>query len=107
MPNWNPEILMKENESFQPIYRTKVEGIDIMVPMRDGTRLAVDNYRPDAEGGFRLCFRSPLTTSFCRVRKSGRHAVTSLLGHPFGVARPRPVTLDFLLQGDMSMSLEI
>lgn len=43
---------MKKNEPSQPIYNTKVEGIDIMVPMRDGTRLAVDVYRPDTEGRF-------------------------------------------------------
>lgn len=35
---------MKKNEPSQPIYITKVEGLDIMIPMRDGTRLAVDVY---------------------------------------------------------------
>lgn len=43
---------MNGNESSQPIYNTKVEGIDIMVPMRDGARLAVDIYRPEGEGRF-------------------------------------------------------
>jgi predicted acyl esterase len=43
---------MRNNEPSQPIYDTKVERIDMMVPMRDGTRLAVDIYRPDAEGRF-------------------------------------------------------
>jgi len=43
---------MKKNEPSQPIYRTKVEGMDIMVPTRDGTRLAVDVYRPDSPGKF-------------------------------------------------------
>ena len=42
---------MKRGPS-QPIYSMKVEGRDIMVPMRDGARLAVDVYRPDAEGRF-------------------------------------------------------
>jgi predicted acyl esterase len=43
---------MKNDKASQPIYTTKVEGIDIMVPVRDETRLAVDIYRPDSEGRF-------------------------------------------------------
>jgi len=27
--------MVTKNESSQPIYNTKIEGIDIMVPMRD------------------------------------------------------------------------
>ena len=45
-------MLMKEHEPSQPIYSTRLEGTDIMVAMRDGKRLAVDVYRPDAEGRF-------------------------------------------------------
>ena len=41
--------MTEKKESSQPIYNTKVEGIDIMVPTRDGTRLAIDVYRPDEE----------------------------------------------------------
>ena len=43
---------MKKKELSQPVYSTKVEGTDILVPMRDGARLAVDVYRPDSEGRF-------------------------------------------------------
>jgi predicted acyl esterase len=43
---------MAQHESSKPIYGTKVEGLDRMVPTRDGTRLAVDIYRPDTEGKF-------------------------------------------------------
>ena len=43
---------MAKKEPSQPVYSMKVEGRDIMVPMRDGVRLAVDVYRPDAEGRF-------------------------------------------------------
>jgi len=43
---------MEKKETSQPIYETKTQGIDIMVPMRDGTRVAVDVYRPDTEGRF-------------------------------------------------------
>lgn len=42
-----PQIVKEEGS--QPIYSVKVQK-DIMVPMRDGVRLAVDVYRPDAEG---------------------------------------------------------
>jgi predicted acyl esterase len=46
------EEAMAKKESSKPAYRTKIEGLDRMIPMRDGTRLAVDIYRPDAEGRF-------------------------------------------------------
>lgn len=42
-----PQIV-KQEES-KPIYSVKVEK-DIMVPMRDGVRLATDVYRPDVRG---------------------------------------------------------
>jgi len=42
-----PQII-KEEES-KPVYSVKVEK-DVMVPMRDGVRLATDIYRPDVEG---------------------------------------------------------
>ena len=42
-----PQIV--KNEGSQPLYKVKVEK-DIMVPMRDGVRLATDVYRPDVEG---------------------------------------------------------
>ena len=41
-----PQILKEEGS--QPEYGVVVEK-DIMVPMRDGVRLAVDVYRPDAD----------------------------------------------------------
>ncbi len=43
---------MAKKEPSQPIYSMKIEGTDIMVPMRDGVRVAVDIYRPDTEGRF-------------------------------------------------------
>src|SRR4030042_1845964 len=42
-----PQIWTQEGS--QPKYKIKVEK-DIMVPMEDGVRLAVDVYRPDVEG---------------------------------------------------------
>jgi len=43
---------MGKQEPSKPIYGTKVEGLDMMIPMRDGTRLAVDIWVPDAKGRF-------------------------------------------------------
>lgn len=45
-------MVMQNSRASQPIYGTKVEGTNIMVPTRDGARLAVDIYRPEAEGRF-------------------------------------------------------
>ena len=42
-----PQIVKKEGS--QPIYSVKVQK-DIMVPMRDGVRLAIDVYHPDVDG---------------------------------------------------------
>jgi len=42
-----PQIVKQEGS--KPVYEVKVEK-DIMVPMRDGVRLAVDVYRPDVKG---------------------------------------------------------
>jgi uncharacterized protein len=66
---------MAKQEPSQPKYSMKVEGTDIMVPMRDGVRLAIDVYRPDAEGRFPalLAFgfhnkvlQSPALSEVCR-----------------------------------------
>ncbi|MDT1064227.1 CocE/NonD family hydrolase [Paracoccus sp. CPCC 101403] len=43
---------MTIQERLQPQYSMVTGGIDVMVPMRDGTRLAIDIYRPDADGKF-------------------------------------------------------
>jgi predicted acyl esterase len=40
-----------KNESAKTTYKIKIEK-NVMVPMRDGVRLAVDIYRPDAPGRF-------------------------------------------------------
>ncbi len=48
---------MTKRELSQPLYSTRVEGKDILAPKRDGARLAVDVYRPDAEGRFPALFR--------------------------------------------------
>ena len=44
-----PQIVKEEGS--KPVYKVKVEK-NIMVAMRDGVKLAVDVYRPDAEGKF-------------------------------------------------------
>ena len=42
---------MKKAQGSEPDYRVKAKET-VFVPMRDGVRLAVDVYRPDAEGKF-------------------------------------------------------
>ena len=42
---------MKKEQSAQPEYKVKPKET-VMVPMRDGVRLAVNIFRPDAEGKF-------------------------------------------------------
>jgi len=57
-----PQIVKKEGS--QPTYSVEVEK-DIMVPMEDGVRLAVDVYRPDGEGKkFPLGKKFPALLSF-------------------------------------------
>ena len=51
-----PQILKQEGS--KPVYSAKLEK-DVMVPMRDGIRLAVDIYRPDTTGK-----RFPVILSF-------------------------------------------
>ncbi len=41
----------KEVQGSKPVYQVKLEK-DVCVPMRDGVRLSVDIFRPDAEGKF-------------------------------------------------------
>jgi predicted acyl esterase len=43
---------MSKREGSEPIYSTRVEGRNRMVPMRDGVRVAVDIFRPDGQGRF-------------------------------------------------------
>ena len=43
------------SEGSQPVYNIKIEE-DVYVTARDGVRLCVDVYRPDAEGKFPALF---------------------------------------------------
>ena len=69
---------MAKQEPSKPIYGTKVEGLDRMIPMRDGTRLAVDIYLPDAKGRFpTLLGIAPHNKFLQEGRKSAMPAGTS------------------------------
>jgi hypothetical protein len=65
-------------------YKTMIEERDISVAMRDGTRLAVDVYRPDKPGKYPVLyaaacitrtFKAPTSRTYCRrnrlTRRSG------------------------------------
>ena len=46
---YEQEYVMKAKEGSKPLHKIKTEK-DVYVSMRDGVKLAVDIYRPDAEG---------------------------------------------------------
>ena len=52
-------------EASQPIHGVTVDR-DVYVAARDGVRLAVDIYRPDAPASSRPCWLSPRTAKTCR-----------------------------------------
>jgi uncharacterized protein len=57
----------------QPVYSRMVVEKDVMVPMRDGVRLATDIYRPDAPGTFpAVIVRLPYNKEPAREVKFGR-----------------------------------
>jgi len=98
---------MEKNEPSQPIYGTKVEGRDIMVPVRDGAKLAIDIYRPDAEGRFPALLAFSGHNKFLQGLRLLKRAITSLLGHPFGVGPQRVGIRSFSPQEVMCMLLAI
>ena len=57
----------------QPVYSSMVVEEDVMVPMRDGVRLATDIYRPNAPGKFpAVIVRLPYNKEPAREVKFGR-----------------------------------
>jgi putative CocE/NonD family hydrolase len=57
---------------------------DVMVPMRDGTRLAIDIYRPDAEGSFpALVERTPYDKTRSSEIRAGAHSFFAERGYAF------------------------
>ena len=48
-PYWSPRYLKNIDKLSKPIYKTKEEK-DVCAPVRDGTRLCLDIFRPDAAG---------------------------------------------------------
>lgn len=57
----------------QPVYSRMLVEEDVMVPMRDGVRLATDIYRPDAPGTFpAVIIRLPYNKEPAREVKLGR-----------------------------------
>ncbi len=50
-PYWNPQYLKNIEKWSSPKYRIRKES-DVRVEVRDGTKICLDVYRPDAEGTF-------------------------------------------------------
>ena len=64
---------LNDSKLSQPIYRAKVD-VNVMVSMRDGTKLATDIYRPDAEEKFpAILVRLPYgkTEAYCEMPALG------------------------------------
>jgi predicted acyl esterase len=57
------------DKGSQPVYKMKVEGIDVMVPVRDGKKIAVDIYRPDAPGKFPALFSFSVHNKFLQSQE--------------------------------------
>lgn len=77
--NGYPQIV--KHEGSQPTYNVKTQK-NIMVPMRDGVRIAVDIYRPDAEGE-----KFPAILAWGMWGKDLQEAVRWLADKPY---RPQP-----------------
>ena len=55
-----PDMAGLAGSAAERAERTMIEERDIIVAMRDGTRLAVDVYRPDAPGRYPVLYASAL-----------------------------------------------
>jgi len=51
-----------------PTYSGMIAEKDVLVPMRDGVKIAIDIYRPETGTGYRRCSPSRSTTRTCRGR---------------------------------------
>lgn len=47
-------------DASKPLYEKMIQERDVMVPMRDGVKLAVDIYRPDAPGKFPVIYANAM-----------------------------------------------
>ena len=69
------KVILNDSILSQPTYKAKVD-VNVMVPMRDGTKLATDIYRPDAEGRFpAVLVRLPYgkTEEYCEMPAIGMY----------------------------------
>jgi putative CocE/NonD family hydrolase len=66
-------VVLNDSKLSQPTYKVKVD-VNVMVPMRDGVKLATDIYRPEAEGKFpAILVRLPYgkTEAYCEMPAFG------------------------------------
>ena len=75
-----PGLAQSPDEARYPV----VVERDVMVPMRDGTRLAIDIYRPDAPGVFpALVERTPYDKTNSSEIRAGAHDFFAARGYVF------------------------
>lgn len=66
-------VVLNDSKLSQPTYKVEVD-VNVMVPMRDGVKLATDIYRPEAEGRFpAILVRLPYgkTEAYCEMPAFG------------------------------------
>ncbi len=84
-----PLALAQGQTESQPEYAVVVER-DVMVPMTDGTRLAIDIYRPDGSGRFpALLERTPYDKGNSSEIRVGAHEYFAARGYVFMVQDTR------------------
>jgi putative CocE/NonD family hydrolase len=88
-----PQIIKQEESP--PTYSVRVEK-DVMVPMRDGVRLATDIYRPDVEGK-----KFPAILSFAQHGKELQEMTRWLRDLPLQEYHDSPIWDGMIESGDM------
>ena len=80
-PTPNPELIAKRNQIEKELNEMAVVDRKVMVPMRDGKRMAADIYRPkDASKQYPIIFsRTPYNFNFWDVRLGAPRDMTTIL----------------------------
>ena len=78
-----------------------IEERDIFVAMRDGTRLALDVYRPDKAGRYPVLYAAALHNKDMQGRTLLTCCRPNRLTRRYGSVPSRPATPDCLSQTDM------
>ena len=95
----NPGIELQPRADDREIAR----DMDVMVPMRDGVKICVDVYRPDAPGKFPALLAFAIYNKDFQGPDMARRCRRSRPGRRYGPARWRPATRASSSRAAMSM----